>query len=184
MKKSQFFFAIAFAISATFISAKNATSQELWNGLSFGDSKDNVIKKFPNSKPNNYIDRNKNLSIDYLVIDGFGFEPCSLLVDFSFPYPFKNLTAVHVKTKASIINAPQATRTQCARQVLHDLIDKYGEPNQSGYAKNKGYKAAVWNREGGIFIEFTYIDVVGVNITYSKGNHDIIIPFKDMKSAL
>ncbi|MFT9252496.1 MAG: hypothetical protein ABF567_05405 [Acetobacter okinawensis] len=82
------------------------------------------------------------------------------------------------------MNAPQATRTQCARQVLHDLIDKYGTPNQLGYAKNKGYHAAVWSRGDGVFIEFTYIDVVGVNITYSKGNPDIIIPFKDMKSAL
>lgn len=182
MGKLRTFFAIALPMSLFL--GRPAVAQELWNGFLFGDSKDHVMKEFPNSKIEHEKIKESNSEIDYIIVNGFGDKPCNLLVDFSFPYPFKSLTAVHTKTEPSIMNAPQATREQCARQILQVLITKYGMPNQLGYAKNKEYRAGIWNRGEGVFIEFIYIDAIGVSITYSKGTPDTIIPFKDMKSAL
>lgn len=161
-----------------------AAAQELWNGFTFGDSKDRVIKEFPNSKIEHDKNKKSKPTIDYITVEGFGEPPCNLHVSFAFPFPSGTLTSIHTGTDISLINASQPARTQCARQILQGLIEKYGAPNQSGYDKYKTYRIAVWNKEGGVFIEFTYIELLGVNISYTKDVPPLIIPFKDMKSAL
>lgn len=182
MGKVRTFLAIALPVSLSL--GHPAAAQELWNGFLFGDSKDHVIKELPNSKIEHDGSKNSKPAIDYIISDEFGSAPCGLRVFFSFPYPSEKLTSVHASTGISLIAVRQEVRTQCARQILQGLLEKYGEPNQSGYDKDKTYRIAIWNKQSGVFIKFTYIELSGVNIFYSKDTPPTIIPFKDMKSAL
>lgn len=176
------FFVVCFVLWGS-----TASAQSLWRGIQYGASMEDVSRIFPDAKRSALQSlgvKNGTGSTDDLIVDGFGAAPCSLVIYFTFSGSPARLADVTVSTHAKFVKISHTAADQCANKILSDLTEKYGFPNISGYYKENDWKAFIWQRKDGVFIEYKYLEFASIEVRYSKQKPEDLIQYRQTRDAL